>query len=99
MIRFDPIGRLAVGRIIRYPHVQLEHNRPPCIHGSILIINHLKSYFTLKDKPTMVEEPVPTKPSAALDWIGFLVIIVGFFLAVGSIRFTGWIDPTNLQND
>ena len=45
----------------------------------------------------MVEEPVPTKPSAALDWIGILVIIVGFFLAVGSIRFTGWFVPTNLE--
>ena len=62
-----------------------------------MIINHLKSYFSLKDKPTMVEEPVPTKPSAALDWIGILVIIVGFFLAVGSIRFTGWFVPTNLE--
>tara|TARA_B100000212_G_scaffold139855_1_gene105361 strand:+ start:379 stop:756 length:378 start_codon:yes stop_codon:yes gene_type:complete len=62
-----------------------------------LIINLLKSYVYLEDKTTMMGEPVPTKPSAALDWIGILVIIAGFFLAVGSIRFTGWFVPTNLE--
>ena len=45
----------------------------------------------------MEGEPIPKKPSAALEWIGILVIIVGFFLAVGSIRFTGWFVPTNLD--
>ena len=41
--------------------------------------------------------PIPKKPSAALEWIGILTIIVGFFLAVGSIRTTGWFVPTNLD--
>lgn len=41
--------------------------------------------------------PIPKKPSAALNWIGISAIIVGFFLAVGSIRFTGWFVPTNLD--
>tara|TARA_B100000945_G_scaffold282020_1_gene250099 strand:+ start:360 stop:701 length:342 start_codon:yes stop_codon:yes gene_type:complete len=45
----------------------------------------------------MVGDPIPKKLPAALEWIGFLVIIVGFFLAVGSIRFTGWFVPTNLE--
>ena len=45
----------------------------------------------------MEGEPIPKKPPAALEWIGILVIIVGFFLAVGSIRFTGWLVPTNLD--
>ena len=43
----------------------------------------------------MEGEPIP-KPSAALEWIGILAIIVGFFLAVGSIRFTGWFVPITL---
>ena len=63
-----------------------------------MIINHLKFYVSLKNKPAMVGEPVPRKPSAALDWIGILVIIVGFFLAIDSIRFTGWFVPTNLEH-
>ena len=45
----------------------------------------------------MVEDPIPKKPSATLDWIGITVIILGFFLALGSIRFTGWFVPTNLE--
>tara|TARA_Y100001978_G_scaffold163881_1_gene150730 strand:+ start:1454 stop:1777 length:324 start_codon:yes stop_codon:yes gene_type:complete len=45
----------------------------------------------------MEGEPIPKKPPAALQWIGILVIISGFFLAVGSIRFTGWFVPTNLD--
>ena len=45
----------------------------------------------------MEGEPIPKKPPAALEWIGILVIISGFFLAVGSIRFTGWFVPTNLD--
>jgi len=45
----------------------------------------------------MEGEPIPEKPPAALQWIGILVIISGFFLAVGSIRFTGWFVPTNLD--
>ncbi len=46
---------------------------------------------------TMVEDHIPNKPSAKLDWIGITVIILGFFLALGSIRFTGWFVPTNLE--
>ena len=42
-------------------------------------------------------DPIPKKPPSALEWIGILVIIVGFFLAVGSVRFTGWFVPTNLD--
>jgi|TARA_B100000287_G_scaffold11638_1_gene11847 uncharacterized membrane protein len=45
----------------------------------------------------MVEDPIPKKPSAALEWVGITVIIVGFFLAISSIRFTGWFVPTNLE--
>ena len=45
----------------------------------------------------MVKDPIPKKPSATLDWIGITVIILGFFLALGSIRFTGWFVPTNLE--
>ena len=40
-----------------------------------------------------LEDPIPNKPSAALDLVGITVFIVGFFLAVGSIRFTGWFVP------
>tara|TARA_B100001109_G_scaffold254515_1_gene254401 strand:+ start:324 stop:662 length:339 start_codon:yes stop_codon:yes gene_type:complete len=46
---------------------------------------------------TMVEGQIPKKPSAKLDWIGITVILLGFFLALGSIRFTGWFIPTNLE--
>jgi len=48
-------------------------------------------------KFTMVEGQIPKNPSAKLDWIGITVIILGFFLALGSIRFTGWFVPTNLE--
>ena len=54
-------------------------------------------YTSLSDTYTMVEGPIPKKPSAALEWVGITVIIVGFFLAIGSIRFTGWFVPTNLE--
>ena len=54
-------------------------------------------YTSLSDTYTMVEGPIPKKPSAALEWVGITVIIVGFFLAIGSIRFTGWFVPTNLD--
>lgn len=42
----------------------------------------------------MVEGPMPKKPSAVLDWLGILVIIVGFFVYVSSISWTGWFVPT-----
>ena len=42
----------------------------------------------------MVEDPMPQKPSAALGWLGILVIIVGFFVYVSSISWTGWFVPT-----
>ena len=62
-----------------------------------MINNRLNFYNSHIDKDTMEGEPIPKKPSAALEWIGIVVIIVGFFLAVGSIRFTGWFVPTNLD--
>ena len=41
----------------------------------------------------MVEDPIPKKPSAVLAWLGILVIIVGFFVYVSSISWTGWFVP------
>ena len=46
---------------------------------------------------TMVEDQIPKNPSAKLDWIGITLIMLGFFLALGNIRFTGWFVPTNLD--
>ena len=62
-----------------------------------MISKRLRFYTSLNDTYTMVEDPIPKKPSAALDLVGITVFIVGFFLAVGSIRFTGWFVPTNLE--
>ena len=66
-------------------------------YESPLISKRLRFYTSLNDKYTMLEDPIPKKPSAALDLVGITVFIVGFFLAVSSIRFTGWFVPTNLE--
>lgn len=42
----------------------------------------------------MVEDQMPKKPSAVSGWLGILVIIVGFFVYVSSISWTGWFVPT-----
>ena len=42
----------------------------------------------------MVEGPMPKKPSAVIGWLGIWVIIVGFFVSVSSISWTGWFVPT-----
>ena len=72
---------------------QKQHKR----YESLLISKRLRFYTSLNYKYTMLEDPIPKKPSAALEWVGITVIIVGFFLAIGSIRFTGWFVPTNLE--
>ncbi len=58
-----------------------------------MISKHLKIYPYLIDTPSMVEDPIPKKPSAVLAWLGILVIIVGFFVYVSSISWTGWFVP------
>ena len=58
-----------------------------------MISNHLKIYPYLIDTSSMVEDPIPKKPSELLGWLGILVIIVGFFVYVSSISWTGWFVP------
>ena len=43
-----------------------------------------------------LEDPIPKKPSAALDLVGITVFIVGFFLAVGIfVLRAGLFQPTS----
>tara|TARA_B000000475_G_C15947115_1_gene427181 strand:- start:891 stop:1034 length:144 start_codon:yes stop_codon:yes gene_type:complete len=39
----------------------------------------------------------PKKPGQALAGFGWLIIIVGFFISVNSIGFTGWFVPTGVE--
>ena len=86
-----------------FPEIQKKANQKgtrcnaSVVYDSALISKRLRFYTSLNDTYTMVEDPIPKKPSAALDWVGITVFIVGFFLAVGSIRFTGWFVPINLE--
>ncbi len=45
----------------------------------------------------MTEIQKPKKPGQALAGFGWLIIIVGFFISVNSIGFTGWFVPTGVE--
>ena len=100
---FEHVTSFAHSKMKLFPEIQKkgESKGTRCnasvVYDSALISKRLRFYTSLNDTYTMVEDPIPKKPSAALDWVGITVFIVGFFLAVGSIRFTGWFVPTNLE--
>ena len=57
----------------------------------------LKFYLTIIDNNAVIEIQKPEKPGRALAVVGWLIIIVGFFISINSIGFTGWFVPTGVE--
>ena len=57
----------------------------------------LKFYLTIIDNNAVIEIQKPEKPGQALAVVGWLIIIVGFFISINSIGFTGWFVPTGVE--
>ena len=57
----------------------------------------LKFYLTIIDNNAVIETQKPEKPGQALAVVGWLIIIVGFFISINSIGFTGWFVPTGVE--
>ena len=59
----------------------------------------LKFYLTIIDNNAVIEIQKPEKPGRALAVVGWLIIIVGFFISINSIGFTGWFVPTGVKRN
>ena len=79
-----------MGHIHRYPSKRWNSM------GTAVRSNLLKFYGAGIDVHVVVEIKKPKKPSAALWWIGLLIIIAGIYVAANSIGSSSGI-PTNLE--